>query len=102
MKYDYYNSPIGSLLLAGDDSGLQFIGFPEGKGHLEPAADWIRDGQPFATVQAQLAEYFSGDRTEFDLLLHSPGTALLLPLLQALQSLPYDDHRSYYDISWHP
>ncbi|WP_029132737.1 methylated-DNA--[protein]-cysteine S-methyltransferase [Sedimenticola selenatireducens] len=99
MKYDYYNSPIGSLLLAGDDSGLRFIGFPEGKGHLEPAADWIRDGQPFATVKAQLAEYFSGDRTEFDLPLHPHGTAFQLHVLQALQSIPYGETRSYSDIA---
>lgn len=99
MKYDYYSSPIGSLLLAGDNSGLQFIGFPEGKGHLEPASDWIRDAQPFATVKAQLAEYFSGDRTAFDLPLNPQGTAFQLHVLQALQSIPYGETRSYSDIA---
>lgn len=99
MKYDYCSSPIGPLLLAGDESGLQFIGFPEGKGHLEPAADWIRDGQPFATVKAQLAEYFSGDRTKFDLPLRPQGTAFQLHVLQALQSIPYGETRSYSDIA---
>ena len=33
-------SPIGQLLLAGDEDGLTFIGFPEGKGKVAVFSAW--------------------------------------------------------------
>ncbi|WP_260293133.1 methylated-DNA--[protein]-cysteine S-methyltransferase [Sedimenticola hydrogenitrophicus] len=99
MKYDYYDSPIGPLLLAGDEHGLELIGFPEGKGRIEPGADWRRDALPFATVRAQLAEYFAGDRSTFDLPLRPHGTPFQLAVLNALRSIPYGETRSYADIA---
>ena len=41
MYYCYLETPIGSLLLAGDDNGLAIVGFPEGSGRVEPDPDWI-------------------------------------------------------------
>ena len=40
MNYCYWESPIGDLLLAGEDQGLVYIGFPNGKGKVTPATDW--------------------------------------------------------------
>ncbi len=99
MKYTYYSSPIGELLLAGSDPGLEMIGFPEGKGHIEPRAEWQRDDSAFARVKKQLKEYFAGKRTEFDLPLCPNGTAFQLDVLTALQSIPYGQTRSYRDIA---
>ena len=36
MYYCNLDTPIGSLLLAGDEEGLSLIGFPEGSGRHEP------------------------------------------------------------------
>lgn len=99
MRYDYCDSPLGPLLLAGDESGLEFIGFPEGKGHIVPKTDWIRDAPPFRTAKKQLAEYFAGSRTEFNLPLRPHGTAFQLDVLRALQSIPYGETRSYVEIA---
>jgi len=99
MDYRYIDSPVGRLLLAGDDSGLKLIGFPDGKGRLEPAPDWTLDENCFREAQAQLAEYFAGRRTEFDLKLAPRGTAFQLAVLQALQAIPYGETRSYQDIA---
>ena len=41
MYYCYLATPIGDLLLAGDDDALSLIGFPEGSMRREPEADWI-------------------------------------------------------------
>ena len=41
MYYCYLGTPIGELLLAGDEDALCFIGFPEGSMRLEPESDWI-------------------------------------------------------------
>jgi len=99
MKYHYCSSPIGALLLAGDESGLVFIGFPEGKGRIEPESDWIQDDSPFRTATKQLAEYFTGSRAVFDLPLHPHGTRFQLDVLSALRSIPYGETRSYADIA---
>ena len=47
VYYKYMPSPIGSLLLGGQTSVLELIGFSEGKGIISPADDWIRDNTVF-------------------------------------------------------
>ena len=99
MKYRYIKSPIGSLLLAGDDEGLKFVGFPEGKGQIQPQSDWKKDERAFKDVKKQLDEYFTGKRKTFDLKLAPSGTAFQREVLTALQRIPYGETRSYQDIA---
>jgi methylated-DNA-[protein]-cysteine S-methyltransferase len=99
VHYRYVNSPIGEILVAGDDEGLRFIGFPEGKGRIEPEADWIRSDRSFADATRQLKEYFAGKRKAFDLELSPSGTRFQLTVLDALQRIPYGETRSYADIA---
>lgn len=99
MKYRYIDSPIGQILVAGDARGLRKIGFPTGKGRVEPRSDWERDDAAFGDVQQQLVEYFAGKRTRFDLKLAPTGTAFQLDVLNALQGIPYGETRSYRDIA---
>ena len=99
MIYRYLDTSIGSLLLAGSGTSLEYIGFPEGKGKVIPDCDWIEDNEHFADAAAQLAEYFSGKRRAFDLELAPSGTAFQLSVLRALQTIPYGETRSYADIA---
>jgi methylated-DNA-[protein]-cysteine S-methyltransferase len=99
VKYRYIHSPIGEILLAGDDDGLHYIGFPEGKGRILPQRDWTRSDTAFADAAQQLSEYFEGRRRSFDLQLSPHGTRFQLDVLQALQAIPYGETRSYADIA---
>ena len=99
MYYCYLNSPIGDLLLAGDDDGLSLIGFPQGKMRHDPEPDWIFNEKPFAVARQQLEEYFAGERTVFDLPLHLSGTDFQVQVLQELQRIPYGETTSYGDIA---
>ncbi len=99
MHYCYMDSPIGRLLLAGEEGNLAFIGFPEGKGRLEPQPGWIEDSAPFAETMRQLAEYFAGERRDFDLPLRPHGTDFQLEVLDALREIPYGETASYADIA---
>lgn len=99
MYYCYLNSPIGDLLLAGDDDGLSLIGFPQGKMRHDPEPDWIFNEKPFAAVRQQLGEYFAGERTAFDLPLHLTGTEFQVQVLQELQRIPYGETTSYGEIA---
>lgn len=95
MYYCYLESPIGELLLAGDDDALTMIGFPEGAMRREPKGEWIHDDKPFADAIRQLNEYFAGERHEFDLPLRLDGTEFQLLVLEELRRIPYGETTSY-------
>ena len=99
MYYCYIESPIGELLLAGEDDALTMIGFPEGSMRREPESDWTQNDKPFAEAARQLKEYFAGERHEFDLPLRLNGTEFQLLVLDELQRIPYGETTSYGDIA---
>lgn len=99
MKYRYMQSPIGALLLAGEGEAIELIGFPQGKGKVDPIDSWQKDDHCFGEVEQQLNEYFDGDRTEFDLNLKPHGTPFQLSVLAALQKIPYGSTASYQEIA---
>ena len=99
MRYTYLDSPIGSLLLAGDDDGLKVIGFPKGKGSRQPDPQWIADERPFKDVKRQLIAYFRGELKQFDITLCPDGTEFQLDVLTALLKIPYGETRSYGELA---
>jgi methylated-DNA-[protein]-cysteine S-methyltransferase len=99
MYYCYLDTPIGELLLAGDDDGLCLVSFPEGAMRRDPEPDWIYNEKPFAAALQQLTEYFAGERRTFDLPLKLSGTEFQMSVLQALQEIPYGETTSYADIA---
>jgi methylated-DNA-[protein]-cysteine S-methyltransferase len=99
MYYCYHDSPIGELLLAGDDEALEIVSFPKGSMRREPEHHWIYSEKPFAAARRQLDEYFSGERTEFDLPLRLTGTEFQLAVLAELRKIPYGATASYRDVA---
>jgi methylated-DNA-[protein]-cysteine S-methyltransferase len=61
-------------------------------GRLKPAPT-------LAPVLRQLAEYFAGDRKQFDVPLAPRGTPFQLEVWRMLQRIPYGETRSYADIA---
>jgi methylated-DNA-[protein]-cysteine S-methyltransferase len=99
MYYCYLDTPIGELLLAGDDGALSMIGFPKGSMRREPEADWIFNETQMSDARQQLREYFSGERRDFDLPLKLSGTEFQVSVLEALQGIPYGETTSYGEIA---
>ena len=99
MYYCYLETPIGDLLLAGDDEALSLVSFPEGSRRQEPEPDWIYSEKPFAEARRQLTAYFDGTLKEFDLELRPNGTEFQLRVLEELQKIPYGTTTSYGDIA---
>ena len=99
MYYCYLDTPIGDLLLAGDEDALSLVGFPEGSMRREPESDWIFSDKPFAAAREQLTAYFAGERKTFDLKLNPVGTEFQLQVLDELQKIPYGITASYGDIA---
>lgn len=99
MYYCYFDTPIGELLLAGEDDALSLVSFPEGSMRRDPEPDWIYNEKPFVAARQQLAEYFAGERREFDLPLKLSGTEFQMSVLDALQQIPYGETSSYAEIA---
>lgn len=93
--YTYLDSPIGSLLLAGDGERLSRIGFPRGKGSVRPAEDWQRDDLAFAAARDQLQAYFNRELRIFDLPLAPKGTPFQLSVWRELSRIPWGETASY-------
>lgn len=99
MRYTLMPSPVGTLLLAGQGSALSFIRFGADDPTRGPGPDWVRSDSVFEVAKAQLTEYFDGRRRHFDLALRPTGTPFQLAVLEALQTIPYGETRSYADIA---
>ena len=94
-------SPIGELVITASDCGLTAVWFP-GKGPIA-AAPSDDGGAPAHAVLAraseQLAEYFAGTRTTFDLPLDAGGTAFEQRVWEALGTIPYGTTTSYGELA---
>ena len=99
MYYCYLDTPIGELLLAGEDDALSMIGFPKGSMRRDPEPDWIYNEKPLTKARQQLDEYFAGTRKEFDLSLNINGTEFQVSVLEALRNIPYGETVSYGEIA---
>jgi methylated-DNA-[protein]-cysteine S-methyltransferase len=99
MYYCYLETPIGDLLLVGDEEALCLVGFPEGSMRREPEPDWIYSEKPFGEAREQLSAYFAGERKSFDLNLKPGGTEFQMQVLEELQKIPYGTTLSYGDIA---
>jgi methylated-DNA-[protein]-cysteine S-methyltransferase len=100
-SYTSIDSPIGPLLVARDDEGICALLLPHGKRPPQPHPDWVRDDAAFDDVRTQLAEYFAGGRTSFELPLHLTGSAFQRRVWQALLEIPHGTTTSYGALADH-
>lgn len=99
MYYNIIESPIGPILLAGDETGLKHLNFLKGKKRIEIPADWIENKEFFREAARQLEDYFSGKLQSFDLELAPEGTGFQMSVWKALCEIPYGETRTYKDIA---
>ncbi len=99
IVYTTLESPIGELLLLGDCRTLHGLYMQHGRRPIAIDASWERSPEPFVQVQAQLAEYFAGERTEFEVPLAIDGSAFERRVWQALRDIPYGETISYGELA---
>ncbi len=97
--YTTVASPLGELLLTGEDGGLSGLYLPPHKGAPEVGMDWRRSDDRFSTAREQLAAYFAGELRAFDLALAPRGTPFQLRVWQALAEIPYGTTISYRQLA---
>lgn len=97
-------TPIGPMLAAASDTHLLLFEFPRRR-MIETQLDRVRrahdcdlapgESPIFAVLRAQLDEYFRGDRREFTVPLHVPGTPFQTLVWSALQRIPCGTTTTY-------
>jgi methylated-DNA-[protein]-cysteine S-methyltransferase len=93
--YTSMPSPVGDLLLVGQDQVLTSVSMTGQRYAPAIGADWRHDPGAFDEVIAQLTAYFAGKLTVFDLELAPAGTPFQQRIWQALDSVRYGTTISY-------
>jgi hypothetical protein len=57
-RYTLIPSPLGEVLIVGDDAGLRRIVFQEGTDPLPPRREWVRDDRALRAAGDQIVAYF--------------------------------------------
>jgi methylated-DNA-[protein]-cysteine S-methyltransferase len=95
-------SPIGPLTLVAADGKLTGL-YMEAQRHRPAGQAFGVEGdladEPFASAARQLAAYFAGELTAFDLPLAPAGTDFQQRVWSALQTIPYGRTRSYAELA---
>jgi methylated-DNA-[protein]-cysteine S-methyltransferase len=99
MLYCRIPSPLGPLLLAGDEDALRIVHFDQPGRPATLGEGWEESEKPFADARRQLEQYFQGKLRTFDLALRPEGTPFQLKVWKALRRIPYGETRSYLDIA---
>lgn len=93
------DSPIGKLTLVADDGGLTHVLFVNHGLHdlglRKQDVPEVDDDPVLNAAAEQLAEYFDGDRTDFELPLHVEGSDFEVAVWQAMLTIPYGETISY-------
>ena len=97
--YTQVESPVGPLLLVGDEAGLRQILFVNGRHRAKPDPEWMEDPKPFKETIAQLKAYFAGEREDFDLTLAPEGTEFQQKVWKRLCEIPFGETVSYGEIA---
>jgi methylated-DNA-[protein]-cysteine S-methyltransferase len=92
-------SPVGELLLIGDERVLRGLHMQEGRRPAAVAPEWKSADEPFAAARDQLGEYFAGERTEFDVPVAPLGTPFQERVWAALTRIPYGRTASYGEVA---
>jgi methylated-DNA-[protein]-cysteine S-methyltransferase len=93
------DSPIGELTLVADEGRLTGVYFPHHWYAPDRAAFGPRSDAEFTQAREQLAEYFAGDRTHFDLATQPRGDAFRTLVWGLIGDIPYGQTVSYGDLA---
>ncbi len=99
ISWTHIDTPIGRLLVAGNDAGLIRVRFPTDRDFTDIPASWRRDDAAFTATRRQIGEWFAGVRTEFDLPLSFRGNGLQMAVWEAMRRIPFGETRTYGEIA---
>ncbi|AFX99956.1 methylated-DNA--[protein]-cysteine S-methyltransferase [Bdellovibrio bacteriovorus] len=95
------NSPLGDLYLVASEKGLQSLYWKKTAGIPLASSLTGKDGaiKILKQTETELAEYFKGQRQDFDVPLDVTGTDFQESVWKQLKKIPYGKTVSYTDIA---
>ncbi len=97
--FDTMDSPVGALLFVSEGEGISGIYMEEHRRGPRGAHDWRPNPEIFTAAKQQLAEYFRGERTEFDIELAPRGTEFQQRVWAALRTVPFGETVTYAELA---
>ncbi|MDA8411466.1 MAG: methylated-DNA--[protein]-cysteine S-methyltransferase [Treponema sp.] len=108
VRIQWIESPLGPLVAGATDRGIAFLEFSDRR-MMEAQARTLalRIHLPIAPgrnghlelLEAELAEYFAGRRSEFDIPIYEPGTPFQEKVWTALRTIPCGSTWSYAQLA---
>jgi methylated-DNA-[protein]-cysteine S-methyltransferase len=95
LSYTYIKSPVGSLMVAGDDCALHYLCFPNSPNAIAPRSNWHQTDASFLEVRRQLTAYFNGELRQFNLPLFLTGTVFQKSVWRHLSTIPFGETQTY-------
>jgi methylated-DNA-[protein]-cysteine S-methyltransferase len=101
IYYTYFDSKINPILLTSNGQALTGLYMTEHQDGPAIASDWVCNDEilPFAEAKRQLADYFLGTLTEFDLPLAPQGTEFQRRVWAELSRIAYGKTISYGELA---
>jgi methylated-DNA-[protein]-cysteine S-methyltransferase len=99
MHYHTIDTPVGPLLIAGDDHGLRFVLFSRGRDQAQPKPEWEPDRGTLKEPIRQLTAYFAGRLRDFTIPVAPDGTPFQQRVWKALCGIAYGETISYGELA---
>lgn len=112
MYYDTFETPLGSMTVLANDTGVCRIDFGTYEDRLASFQSWMRkhllkgelvydkEHMYVSQTKKELLEYFEGQRSEFSIPLNCYGTDFQRKTWRTLlHDIPFGETRSYKDIA---
>ncbi|MFC8124150.1 methylated-DNA--[protein]-cysteine S-methyltransferase [Streptomyces sp. NPDC057302] len=95
--------PLGELLLVGEPTqqgvSLTSLSMPGQRNAPTVHSGWAHDPERFSDVTRQLAAYFAGELTTFDIEFTPSGTDFQQRVWHALEDIPYGTSTTYGELA---
>jgi methylated-DNA-[protein]-cysteine S-methyltransferase len=99
LAFTETETPVGRLLLAGNEEYLSLLWFQSGARPRTPDPAWNRDDRPLLRAVDELRQYFAGKLQQFSLALQPEGTPFQKRVWKELQQIPYGETISYGELA---
>lgn len=90
----YTDSPLGPVLITGDEQSIHSVLVLDHKEQIEEG-----ETEPIKKCKQQIQEYFAGTRREFDLPLAQEGTPFQQRVWQQLTTIPFGQTITYMQLA---